>query len=58
VLRVPPCGWNDLGTPMRLSETLQGLSPKSCAEHADLEGAALSLHAQLTTKVSRSRDLI
>jgi mannose-1-phosphate guanylyltransferase len=53
VLRVRPCGWNDLGTPMRLAETLRGLSPMSQAEDACPEVAALSLHAQHAMKASR-----
>lgn len=29
VVRVPPCGWNDLGTPRRVGQTLQQLKSKS-----------------------------
>ena len=29
VVRVPPCGWSDLGTPRRVGQTLQQLKPKS-----------------------------
>jgi mannose-1-phosphate guanylyltransferase len=62
VIRVPPCGWSDLGTPKRVGETLRRLRQVSrtsrhatepsdafidlAAQHASLERAKL-LHASV-----------
>jgi mannose-1-phosphate guanylyltransferase len=43
VLRVPPCGWSDLGTPRRVGEIVKRLS---CAEIAERKAAHLNLAAQ------------
>jgi hypothetical protein len=43
VLRVPPCGWSDLGTPRRVGEIVKRLSSE---EIADRRAAHLSLAAQ------------
>lgn len=34
VVRVPPCGWSDLGTPRRVGHTLQQLQARARAAHA------------------------
>ena len=48
VLRVPLCGWSDLGTPKRLAETLQTLPPpRECSEEAPgVQNGYLNLAAQ------------
>jgi mannose-1-phosphate guanylyltransferase len=43
VLRVPPCGWSDLGTPRRVGEIVKRLSSEESAER---QAAHLSLAAQ------------
>ena len=43
VLRVPPCGWSDLGTPRRVGEIVKRLSREESAER---QAAHLSLAAQ------------
>jgi mannose-1-phosphate guanylyltransferase len=53
VLPVPPCGWNDLGTPRRVAETISRLPPHRTERHArqpSRPGAWLNLaaaHARL-----------
>jgi mannose-1-phosphate guanylyltransferase len=60
VLRVPPCGWSDLGTPHRVGETLRRLPDRPkltrepeprlpgyinlAAQHAQLEGSMTASH--------------
>ncbi len=39
VVRVPPCGWSDLGTPRRVGQTLRRLRPRRAAD-----GAADAVH--------------
>ena len=34
VVRVPPCGWSDLGTPRRVGQTLRRLRPRSSGRGA------------------------
>jgi mannose-1-phosphate guanylyltransferase len=46
VVRVPDCGWTDLGTPQRVAATLQGLLPVPDLEDMPHEGGSLSLAAQ------------
>ena len=49
VLRVPPCGWSDLGTPVRVAQVLGNNGPKHHARTprpADAGGGFLSLAAQ------------
>ena len=51
VMRVPPCGWSDLGTPRRVAATLSQLSdqawPKPDADvDVDVDVARLNLAAQ------------
>ena len=43
VMRVPPCGWSDLGTPRRVGETLRRLRPRD-------PGQAAALAAQLRSR--------
>lgn len=61
VLRVPPCGWSDLGTPVRLARALSGIRDVSqiatgamlpvagtlnlAARHALLQSATLQAHS-------------
>lgn len=54
VLRVPPCGWSDLGTPHRVGETVRRLSNERRAEPAsDIAGyinlAARHAHFERST---------
>lgn len=47
VLRVPECGWTDLGTPQRVAATLESLQPIVCLEEEwEPTGAGLNLAAQ------------
>lgn len=46
VVRVPDCGWTDLGTPQRVAATLQGILPVPELDEVMPEGACLSLAAQ------------
>jgi mannose-1-phosphate guanylyltransferase len=46
VVRVPECGWTDLGTPQRVAATLQGMLPVPELEDMPNEGGGLSLAAQ------------
>jgi mannose-1-phosphate guanylyltransferase len=49
VLAVPPCGWNDLGTPQRVVETLRQLPADfQRSEALPLPAAALSLAEQIS----------
>ncbi|HEY2678594.1 MAG TPA: sugar phosphate nucleotidyltransferase [Steroidobacteraceae bacterium] len=57
VLRVPPCGWNDLGTPKRVIETLHDLpSGSRHVEEAPYASAKLSLADQYE-RLTRGRSL-
>jgi mannose-1-phosphate guanylyltransferase len=58
VLRVPPCGWNDLGTPKRVIETLLELQSERTRVDASpaTSAAALSLADQYG-RISRGRSL-
>jgi hypothetical protein len=50
VLRVPPCGWSDLGTPQRVGMALRRL-PSAAAESPTEDAVLVNLaaqHAQLT----------
>ncbi|MET0533907.1 MAG: sugar phosphate nucleotidyltransferase [Steroidobacter sp.] len=38
VMRVPPCGWSDLGTPHRVGETLRRLPRRQSASESRLQG--------------------
>lgn len=50
VLRVPPCGWSDLGTPRRVGEIVQRLGSSTAADHDLVDrhraAARLNLAAQ------------
>lgn len=46
VVRVPDCGWTDLGTPQRVAATLQGLLPVPDYDEVMERGGGLSLAAQ------------
>jgi hypothetical protein len=46
VLRVPPCGWSDLGTPRRVRETLRRLPPRDYAAAVSRRSAYVNLAAQ------------
>jgi mannose-1-phosphate guanylyltransferase len=48
VLRVPPCGWSDLGTPRRVVEIVKLLVTEGSTDHA----GPLNLAAQLAHFVS------
>jgi mannose-1-phosphate guanylyltransferase len=57
VMRVPPCGWSDLGTPRRVGEIVQRFA-RDAAEASDFErhrwSARLSLAAQHAHFVSKN----
>ena len=46
VMRVPPCGWSDLGTPRRVRETLRSLSTREYAAAVSRRSAYVNLAAQ------------
>ena len=46
VMRVRPCGWSDLGTPLRVRETLQQLLPLEYAAAVSRRSAYINLAAQ------------
>jgi mannose-1-phosphate guanylyltransferase len=47
VVRVPPCGWSDLGTPKRVGETLRRLQvSRSHHHHADHSESLINLAAR------------
>lgn len=46
VLRVPPCGWTDLGTPRRVREALRRLPPRDYAAAVSRRSAYVNLAAQ------------
>lgn len=46
VVRVPPCGWSDLGTPRRVGETLQHLQTRASTSAEWSPSQLLSLAAQ------------
>ena len=47
VLRVPACGWTDLGTPDRVGKSLRGAAAEPKQAGAPLVTGALSLEQQL-----------
>lgn len=46
VMRVPPCGWSDLGTPLRVRETLRRLPPLEYAAAVSRRSDYINLAAQ------------
>jgi mannose-1-phosphate guanylyltransferase len=46
VLRVPPCGWSDLGTPHRVGETLRRLSGRQASTSEPRQPGYINLAAQ------------
>jgi len=46
VMRAPPCGWSDLGTPRRVRETLRSLSTREYAAAVSRRSAYPNLAAQ------------
>lgn len=46
VLRVPPCGWSDLGTPHRVAETLRRLPSPAASMHESRLPGYINLAAQ------------
>jgi mannose-1-phosphate guanylyltransferase len=59
VLRVPACGWTDLGTPERVSKTLQGAAARTLSRGSIFQcSGPLSLerqHAARTSALTHSR---
>jgi mannose-1-phosphate guanylyltransferase len=55
VLRVPRCGWSDLGTPKRVRETLHRLPAQPITRHAG--GAAFAPHINLAAQYARYSSL-
>jgi mannose-1-phosphate guanylyltransferase len=46
VVRVPPCGWSDLGTPSRVARTLRSLQPKDYRDAIELASTHVNIAAQ------------
>jgi mannose-1-phosphate guanylyltransferase len=46
VVRVPPCGWSDLGTPLRVAETLRHLRPSDYVAAVSYRSAYVNLAAR------------
>jgi mannose-1-phosphate guanylyltransferase len=46
VMRVRPCGWSDLGTPLRVSNTLRRLTPHDYAVAVSRQSAYINLAAE------------
>ena len=55
VVRVPDCGWTDLGTPQRVASTLQGMLPLPDLDEVMHVGGSLSLAAQHWRLQSRAQ---
>ena len=50
VLRVPPCGWSDLGTPRRVGEIVQRLTGDDSADRAPADGYRTAAHINLAAQ--------
>jgi hypothetical protein len=46
VMRVPPCGWSDLGTPHRVGETVRRIARERSIEHATDSSGSINLAAR------------
>jgi hypothetical protein len=54
VIKVPPCGWSDLGTPVRVGETLRRSErePRSSDSSTYVNLAAQHAHLERRTSIS------
>jgi mannose-1-phosphate guanylyltransferase len=52
VLRVPPCGWSDLGTPRRIGQIVQRLGDDS-ADRAPADGYQAAAHLNLAAQLAQ-----
>jgi mannose-1-phosphate guanylyltransferase len=50
VLRVPPCGWSDLGTPRRVGEIVQRFAPDTTADRDLAAAPRVSMHMSLAAQ--------
>jgi mannose-1-phosphate guanylyltransferase len=50
VLRVPPCGWSDLGTPRRVGEIVQRFASGAAADRNLVDGLRFSAHINLAAQ--------
>jgi hypothetical protein len=58
MLMVPPCGWNDIGTPARLASTLHIVPTQSHDNLApDLQASPFNLAAAFSTALAGRRSL-
>ena len=53
VLRVPPCGWSDLGTPRRVAEIVQRFAPDEAADPELADRQRVSAHMNLAAQHAR-----
>src|SRR4030095_16058989 len=53
VLRVPPCGWSDLGTPRRVGEIVQRFASDAAANRNLVDGLPVSAHINLAAQHAR-----
>jgi hypothetical protein len=53
VLRVPPCGWSDLGTPRRVGEIVQRFARDEAAGADLVERPRISAHINLAAQHAR-----
>ena len=53
VLRVPPCGWSDLGTPRRVAEIVQRFAPDRAADPELTDRQRVSVHLSLAAQHAR-----
>ncbi|HEV8331236.1 MAG TPA: sugar phosphate nucleotidyltransferase [Steroidobacteraceae bacterium] len=53
VLRVPPCGWSDLGTPRRVGEIVQRFAPDGAADRDLTDRPRVSVHMSLAAQHAR-----
>lgn len=53
VLRVPPCGWSDLGTPRRVAEIVQRFAPDEAADPELTDRQRVSVHMSLAAQHAR-----
>lgn len=53
VLRVPPCGWSDLGTPRRVAEIVQRFAPDEPVDRELTDRQRVSVHMSLAAQHAR-----
>jgi mannose-1-phosphate guanylyltransferase len=53
VVRVPPCGWSDLGTPRRVAEIVQRFAPDEAVDRELTDRQRVSVHMSLAAQHAR-----